>query len=265
MLGQDQSFAAVGAVEMVRNPIKLAAALLQRDRCASLSLGRISPIFLVGEGAHEWGLKHGVEGVLAPLNENRAALVSAEAKATWQRRMSWVEQATLRESASCSSSSSLYASFSTYTSHQERTTTNERTNRDKDKEAEEENGNDNKHTKRRRTNKDKQNEEASAEEEKKEENPERGEEEETGLLQDTVGAICVVGGAFTAAAVSSGGISLKHSGRVGEAAVYGSGCWAKDASSSNHGFACSVSGTGEDIIRHMNNNKKTRKKLHLRQ
>lgn len=84
---------------------------------------------------------------------------------------------------------------------------------------------------------------------------------------DTVGAVVVCGltGA-TAAAVSSGGLALKSPGRVGEAAIFGAGCWAEDgraggdgaaASSSPSatlppgvvGIAASVSGVGEVIIR----------------
>ncbi|EAU91712.2 asparaginase [Coprinopsis cinerea okayama7 len=72
--------------------------------------------------------------------------------------------------------------------------------------------------------------------------------------QDTVGAVAwhprerkVVAG------VSSGGMLLKLPGRVGEAGVYGAGCWAQQGESleGNHeiGVACSVSGTGEHIMR----------------
>ncbi|TBU49519.1 N-terminal nucleophile aminohydrolase [Dichomitus squalens] len=61
--------------------------------------------------------------------------------------------------------------------------------------------------------------------------------------QDTVGAVaCNVEG-HLAAGVSSGGLLLKLPGRVGEAAIYGAGCWA------THKTACSVSGAGEYITR----------------
>ncbi|KAF8348325.1 asparaginase [Amanita rubescens] len=62
-------------------------------------------------------------------------------------------------------------------------------------------------------------------------------------IQDTVGAVAWVEGDGAAAGVSSGGLLLKHSGRIGEAAVYGAGCWAQ------RGMACSVSGAGEHITR----------------
>ncbi|CDH50762.1 threonine aspartase 1-like [Lichtheimia corymbifera JMRC:FSU:9682] len=70
-------------------------------------------------------------------------------------------------------------------------------------------------------------------------------------VHDTVGAIGVDSEGHVAAGVSSGGISLKVPGRVGEAAVYGSGCWAQDATDESPGVACSTSGTGEQIMRTM--------------
>lgn len=47
--------------------------------------------------------------------------------------------------------------------------------------------------------------------------------------------------------ICSGGLLLKYPGRIGEAAVFGAGCWSQ--SDSKIGVACSVSGTGEQIIR----------------
>ncbi|KAJ7647124.1 asparaginase [Roridomyces roridus] len=64
------------------------------------------------------------------------------------------------------------------------------------------------------------------------------------VLQDTVGAVAWdLSSGTIASGVSSGGILLKYPGRVGEAAVFGAGCWAQE------GMACGVSGAGEYIIK----------------
>ncbi|KAK9498383.1 hypothetical protein O3M35_003029 [Rhynocoris fuscipes] len=65
---------------------------------------------------------------------------------------------------------------------------------------------------------------------------------------DTVGAVCADLKGNVAASCSSGGIALKQSGRVGQAAIFGAGCWAQ-RTGLNKGIATSVSGTGEDLIR----------------
>ncbi|KAF9051174.1 N-terminal nucleophile aminohydrolase [Hymenopellis radicata] len=75
-------------------------------------------------------------------------------------------------------------------------------------------------------------------------------------MQDTVGAITFRREPNEiAAGVSSGGLLLKHPGRIGEAAAYGAGCWAEQAdvacedNSRLFSVACSVSGCGEYIMR----------------
>ena len=55
---------------------------------------------------------------------------------------------------------------------------------------------------------------------------------------DTVGAVCLDSHGHLAAAVSSGGISLKVPGRIGEAALFGCGCYALDFWPSNEASAC---------------------------
>jgi taspase (threonine aspartase 1) len=66
-------------------------------------------------------------------------------------------------------------------------------------------------------------------------------------FHDTVGAIVIDSQLRIATGVSSGGISLKKSGRVGEAAVPGAGIWIQDTS--NATTATSISGMGEQIMK----------------
>lgn len=66
-------------------------------------------------------------------------------------------------------------------------------------------------------------------------------------LNDTVGCVVIDQQGTCAAGVSSGGIHLKHEGRIGEAAVLGAGCYvAQNADGVRVG--CSASGVGESIM-----------------
>ena len=73
-------------------------------------------------------------------------------------------------------------------------------------------------------------------------------ESNSSLLHDTVGCV-VCDGTHIASAVSSGGIWLKYSGRVGEAACFGAGCWAADGDGKERAsVGASVSGVGEHVM-----------------
>ncbi|XP_074845467.1 threonine aspartase 1 isoform X4 [Carettochelys insculpta] len=71
-------------------------------------------------------------------------------------------------------------------------------------------------------------------------------ENDSGTL-DTVGAVVVDQEGNVAAAVSSGGLALKHPGRVGQAALYGCGCWAENIGIHNP-YSTAVSTSGSPFL-----------------
>ncbi|KAM5304207.1 threonine aspartase 1 isoform 3-T3 [Glossophaga mutica] len=71
-------------------------------------------------------------------------------------------------------------------------------------------------------------------------------ENDSGTL-DTVGAVVVDHEGNVAAAVSSGGLALKHPGRVGQAALYGCGCWAENTGTHNP-YSTAVSTSGSPFL-----------------
>lgn len=64
---------------------------------------------------------------------------------------------------------------------------------------------------------------------------------------DTVGAVCVDADGNCVAGCSSGGLMLKISGRVGQAATYGAGCWAM--SNEERCAATCTTGNGEYLMK----------------
>ena len=64
---------------------------------------------------------------------------------------------------------------------------------------------------------------------------------------DTVGAVCVDGNGNCAAGCSSGGLILKVSGRIGQAATYGAGCWAQNTPDVS--VATCTTGNGEYLMK----------------
>ncbi|MQM23952.1 hypothetical protein Taro_057022, partial [Colocasia esculenta] len=80
--GLSGSFGAVGAVPGVQNAIKIATCLLKEQLRGSSLLGRLPPMFLVGEGAREWGKSKGVSSP-GTISEAEAELITERTKAQW--------------------------------------------------------------------------------------------------------------------------------------------------------------------------------------
>ncbi|TRY56021.1 hypothetical protein DNTS_013853, partial [Danionella cerebrum] len=193
MDGKSLNYGAVGALSGIKNPVLVARRLLSETQKGKLSAGRIPPCFLVGKGAEQWAVSHGIP---ACPTEKMTTKFSLSGYKRNKRKMELAEQV---------------------------------------------------ETKRRRQS--------------------CGRENDFGLLKpvgefmmegkdnnclDTVGAVVVDWEGNVAAAVSSGGLAMKHPGRVGQAAHFGCGCWAENARDiSSYSTAVSTSGSGEHLIRTM--------------
>eukprot|EP00093_Oithona_nana_P009424 09424.XXX_436702_435346_1 [CDS] Oithona nana genome sequencing. len=70
-------------------------------------------------------------------------------------------------------------------------------------------------------------------------------------VTDTVGVVVLDCNGKVASTVSSGGIALKQPGRVGQAAVFGCGCWAQKGNPSKSAYTVGISttGCGEHLVR----------------
>lgn len=182
MDGKTLHYGAVGAISGIKNPVLVANRLLNEAQKGKLSAGRIPPCFLVGRGAHDWAVSHGIPPCLS---EKMTTKFSLSAYKRNKRKMELAEKMD--------------------TGHNQ--------SKKRRQSCENENG--------------------------------------PGCL-DTVGAVVVDLEGNVAAAVSSGGLAMKHPGRVGQAAHYGCGCWAENACNMNsYSTAVSTSGCGEHLIRTM--------------
>lgn len=185
MEGRKLMFGAVGAISGVQNPIEVSAMLVNRQLGEKLSLGRLHPSVLVGEGASQWAITNGIHKV------DPQHLITDESQKTYNNHKRKLD------------------------SHNQKVSKKRKLDHQGD--------------------------------DKSEEIEDLLEEKD--VVQDTVGAVVMDTRGNIASAVSSGGISLKHPGRLGPAAIYGAGCWAYNQRPGKPGVGTVTSGSGEHIIR----------------
>ena len=222
MLGNG-SFGSVGAVSGVDSAIQVAFQLAkERNEMGLLEeMGRIRPIMLVGDGAYRFASKKGLPVVARPLIANHHITVGNKAK--WIRYKAIIDGTDMDDQADGAAGS-----------RPEGMVPEEMVDGSAAEDAEETAGG------------------ASSP------SPDPNPFSFAKMQHGTVGAIACDFTGQVCAGVSSGGIWMKQSGRIGSSALIGCGCHAENGLSNARdgtsetarvvSVACSISGCGEDVM-----------------
>ncbi|KAG0245119.1 taspase, threonine aspartase, 1 [Mortierella sp. GBA43] len=262
MNGTTLGFGSVGAVSEFKNPISVAAKLLHESDQGPLSLGRIPPIMLVGSGVSQWVDTMGFTAL-----ERVPPLVVAVAAAAYASTTTTTDVEPPDATATVNKSLVTYEALHSHVRFQ--TMLQKAVSMDQDSLPVTDTGAATTTVINQDVDREDDSDKASVAPpsssssslpsstlpqplvSKKrtldDDNAGNNDDDEKSWLQDTVGAICVDNSGHVAAGVSSGGIAMKFPGRVSEAALFGAGCWAQDPSQESPGFACSMTGAGEQI------------------
>ncbi|GAB4861804.1 hypothetical protein Ancab_037061 [Ancistrocladus abbreviatus] len=187
MDGESGAFGAVGAVPGIRNAIQIAALLAKDQMMGPFVLGLIPPRFLVGEGARLWAKSKGIV-LQETIEEADKWLQTERTRAQWQKYKAMLDHV--------SEKTEVFAAGHSCNVQENAAISD----------AEASSG------------------DIARENISGQLSMQNSVEE--ACIMDTVGVICVDSAGCVASGASSGGSAMKVSGRVGLAAMYGSGCWA---------------------------------------
>jgi len=197
LMDSDSKFAAVGCIENIKNPVKVAYDLLKCQNENNCNL--VPPILLVGQGAQKWAIDRGFSTIASK------DMISESALRTYHESRKKVDELSRchHYAVGCKRKNNNQQVLNHVSAESVCRTEVLRTHND------------------------------------------------IGSMMDTIGAICIDCFGNVCAAVSSGGVILKHPGRVGHAACYGCGCFvAKRELDTKHIIcASSASGCGEHLIK----------------
>ncbi|KAJ3344345.1 exosome non-catalytic core subunit rrp40 [Gonapodya sp. JEL0774] len=244
MCGKSGAFGALGAVPGVKNPVLGAHVLMAQDAAGALPGGRVPPMLLAGKGAWRFCKDAGLQ-VFEKTKSNRNKRKSRETMKTVKRRrrtsspsshqdsaheQSDVEPQNTWDDGSYSSSAESFSSISLSSPDDTPLLTPASLAT---------------HSRHLRIVQVAQSRQPS-ESQVAITNP-----SDLPLTHDTVGALALDHLGNLASSVSSGGISLKVPGRVGEAALWAAGCWATNPNSGMGpgGIAVATTGTGEQVVK----------------
>lgn len=224
MDGSNLFFGAVGAMPGIKNPIAVARMLAQEQSKGLLPLGRVPPIFMVGDGARDWAVRHGIKAV------PQETLISEKANKLFKHYKKKLDSFRQTASHMKASSGETFKLPGAKRPRQDPEVTGTESG------GRSENGvilEEVKGTKRLSI------------------------EVMDDHVTDTVGVVVLDSKGNVASTVSSGGIALKQPGRVGQASCFGCGCWAQNKVQRSHcqngrtGLAVGVSttGCGEHLVR----------------
>jgi len=249
MDGSSLLFGAVGAMPGIKNPILVAKLLVREQQKGLLPLGRVPPGFLVGEGARNWAVRHGVPSVDAEsLVSDKANKLYRHYKKKLDTFRMQMQQHLKRKTGASTATPTTVAPAHAHAALAPQLNNQATNGAGLPTAAAAANGSAAALAMASKSNGETP---AAVDSSCGERVPKVPRHSLDDAVTDTVGVVVMDSSGNVASTVSSGGIALKQPGRVGQASCFGCGCWAQRAKAAgpNYSVGISTTGCGEHLVR----------------